>query len=320
VDSGAERRLEEVEGKLWTGLLALGRALLVLFLVRQASRPRAQDYLRGGVRFCLSEWRSTDLGTKFGKVRFCRPIGRRWENRRAAADLPVDRELGLAGGFSLGVVVDIARLCTLMAYSVARDEYRRVHEWAPSPRAAMRMIDAAGGLVDSYVEQEPGPDDDGEVLVIQVDAGGVPMISETEIGLRRQPKRKTAPNRTERKQHRIKKPRRRRGPGEKSKNAKMAVVGVIYTLKKTPHGLEGPINKQVFATFGSHKDLFIQLQREAKKRGYGQKTALFLGDGSEHIWRNQQIYFKGAECCLDWFHLMEYIWKAARCLFKVPVP
>ena len=111
-------------------------------------------------------------------------------------------------------------------------------------------------------------------------------------------------------------PKTRRGPGEKSKNAKMAIAAVIYTLRKTPDGLDGPVNKRLFATFESHDALFAWLRKEADKRGYGKKPTIFVADGSEHIWRCQMVYFPKAECCLDWFHLMEYLWKAGRCLYK----
>ena len=39
---------------------------------------------------------------------------------------------------------------------------------------------------------------------------------------------------------------------------------------------------------------------------------MFLADGSEHIWRLQEKYFPAAEACLDWYHLMEYLWDAGR--------
>ena len=37
----------------------------------------------------------------------------------------------------------------------------------------------------------------------------------------------------------------RRKKGDKSKNAKIAFVGIVYTLRKTPHGVEGPIHKRM---------------------------------------------------------------------------
>jgi hypothetical protein len=110
-------------------------------------------------------------------------------------------------------------------------------------------------------------------------------------------------------------PRVRRTSGKKSKNAKVAVVGVLYTLKTTPDGMEGPIGKRVQATFESHDALFAWLHPQAVKRGYGRKRTLFIADGSEHIWRCQQQYFPDAEACLDWYHAVEKLWGVAACLF-----
>ena len=74
------------------------------------------------------------------------------------------------------------------------------------------------------------------------------------------------------------------------------------------------MTKHVVATFESHAALFAQLEPEARKRGYGTKTTLFLADGSEHIQRLQTKHFPEASPCLDWYLIAEYLWKAAHCL------
>ena len=69
-----ERALAEVETELWSALLALGRAVITLFLVRAATRPRATTYEHEGVRYALDSEarRRSELGTRFGKVPFVR--------------------------------------------------------------------------------------------------------------------------------------------------------------------------------------------------------------------------------------------------------
>jgi hypothetical protein len=52
------------------------------------------------------------------------------------------------------------------------------------------MFDAMGGEAQGFLNSEAVRDDDGEVLVIQVDGRGAPMISATEHARRRQPKRR----------------------------------------------------------------------------------------------------------------------------------
>jgi hypothetical protein len=318
-DSDQRRTATEVEAELWTAVLLLGRALMALFLARQAARARSQEYAHAGRRWSLSDERRSEVGTRFGKVAFVRTVGREIGNPRAACDLIVDRELGLSGGFSLGVVLATARLCAQMAFASARENFRQTYEWAPSPRAVLRMVDAVGGEARAFLEQAPAPADDGEVLVIQADGKGAPMISPEEYRRRGLPHAKpgAGPKRKARKSRRAKWPKKpRRTSGKKSKNAKVAIVGVIYTLRRTPDGTEGPINKRLLATFESHEALFLWLRREADKRGYGKKRTLFLGDGSEHLWRLQKHYFPEAEVCIDWCHIVEKLWAAGESIHE----
>jgi hypothetical protein len=311
--------LWEFETKLWFLMLALGRALVGLFLARQAARPSAIEYQHDGQRYERAEVRTSEVGTRFGKVSFRRAVGRVVGRARTAADLPLDRTLGLCNGFSLGVVTALGKLCAQMAYAAARAQFKDTYDWTPSPRATLRMVDALGAEARGFVEQAPAPDEDGEILVIQVDGKGAPMISARELGRRCRPHEVTAGN-TQRHSRRHR--RRRHGPkirrtkGKKSKNAKVAVVGVLYTLKRTEKGLEGPIGKRVMATFDTHEALFQWLHREALKRGYPHKEAVFLADGLEHIWRLQERYFPQAVPCVDWYHVVEKLWAAGEVLYR----
>jgi hypothetical protein len=178
------------------------------------------------------------------------------------------------------------------------------------------MVDAAGSAARPFLEQAPTPDDDGEILVIQVDGGGAPHIDLAELMLRRRPhltRKETA--RQRRRRRRRSRQRPRRAKGDKSKNAKVAFIGVIYTLGPLKDGSrEGPIHKRVYATFESHAALFTWLAKEAHKRGYGTKRTLFLADGAEAIWEQQALHFPKAEVCIDWVHIVEKLWAAGRCL------
>lgn len=313
-DSREQRRLGDFESELWTSLLELGRALVTLFLLRQTGRPRPAEYLHEGRRYALvAQQRTLALGTRFGKVDFTRQVGR--PEGGGPTDLPVDRELGLCAGFSVGVVLAVTRLCAQLAFGQARGTFRAFHEWAPSPRATLRMVDAAGKEARPFLEAQPAPDGDGEVLVAEVDARAAPHITPREHQRRCQPRRKLRGT-TKRARLRARRKaalRPRRAKGDKSKNGKSAIVGVLYTLRRTPNGYEGPINKRLYATFESHQALFIWLRREAIKRGYGVKRCLFLADGSEHIWRLQREYLPLVEPCLDWYHVIEKVWDAGQC-------
>lgn len=310
--------LTEVEHDLWLSLLGVGRAVIALYLAKRAARPRVAQYTHDGVEYVLDARnpRKSLVGTRFGKVTFSRTVGTAI-GARQRSDLPIDRELGLCSTFSLGTVTTVVQLCALMAFASARQLFAQFHGWAPSTRSTLRMVDSVGAQAKAFLDAEETLDDDGTILVIQVDGRGAPMISSTEHARRRRPKRKSkGTKRLARRLRRLAHPKPRRKKGDKSKNAKVAFVGVIYTLKQTRHGWEGPIHKRVYGTFESHEALFQRLLPIAKRRGYGRKQTYFIADGSEHIWRNQQKYFPKATPCVDWYHVAEKLWEAGGCLHR----
>lgn len=309
------------ESELWVRLLAAGRALVSLFLVRAARRPRAAAYSAGDKRYVLAGERTTDLKSRFGSVPFTRPTGRRVGNARAACDLPVDRDIGLVSGFSVGVVMDVTRLCAQQPFASARRTFKQFCNWTPSTRSTLRMVDAVGGKARGFLDDAPAPDDDGEVLVIQVDGKGAPTISSRERARRARPRRQPsgASGRHQRRSRRRETPRVRRKPGKKSKNAKVAALGVLYTLRRTDDGLDGPVNKRVYATFTNYRTLFKWIQAEAIKRGYGTTKftrVLFVADGADVLWRLQEEFFPGVETCLDWYHVAEKLWEAGKAIHR----
>jgi hypothetical protein len=91
------------------------------------------------------------------------------------ADLPIDHDLRLCSRFSMDTVLSIARLCAMIAFATARNVFEQFHEWMPSPRATPR-IDTLGAQARPFLEQTPAPTEEGEILVIEADGGGAPMI------------------------------------------------------------------------------------------------------------------------------------------------
>jgi len=322
VNSTTSGPVAEVEQRLWTAVLALGRALMTLYFVRQAARWRvSQTYAVDGRALTVVGAEKAVLGTRFGKVAFEQPVGRQKGSPREARDLPLQRKLGLPGGFTMLVVTSMARLCAQMAFASARALTRDLFGWTPSSRAVLRMVDATGAQARPFLDQAPPPKDDGDVLVITVDGKGAPAISSKEYARRSRPHGSRATNqRHARRRRRRAYPRVRRGPGKKSKNAKMAAVGALYTLKRGSDGkLDGPVNKRVFATFESYRALFDWLSVEATKRGYGTSRitkVLFVADGADVLWSLQAEFFPEALQCLDWFHVVEKVWDVGKALCR----
>ena len=226
-----------------------------------------------------------------------------------------DRRLGLAAGrMSLNVHLLVARVIALLPFDTALEVLRSLGGYVPSKRSALGIADQLGPQASAFLDEMPVPEDDGEILVIQVDGKGAPMMRPEEHRLRCRPHQKRPrglSKRAFRRWRRHNRHRVRRKAGDKSKNAKMATVGVIYTLRRLEDGtLEGPIHKRVIGTFAPPLKLFQRLHREAVRRGYGTKETIFLADGANHLWRLKDAFFPQATGCLDWFHLSEYLWTA----------
>src|SRR5207244_11628581 len=107
-----------------------------------------------------------------------------------------------------------------------------------------------------FVEQQEAPEEDGEVLVIEVDGKCPPTATEEELRKRRGRRGEKCGPGCRCQRHRGQAKRRRRGSkkrrkkGDKSKSGTEVMVIVMYTLKRSEDGrLQGPVNKKVWATF-----------------------------------------------------------------------
>ncbi len=313
VDRQSRQTATEVEIALWSGMLRLGVAMMTLFFAHQAAKwPTGLRYKLGGVEHEVQGADAVEIGTKFGKVSVDQPTGRIVGRPRDRRDFPMSRSLGLPGGFTLPMVTLVAKFCALMAFAPARQILRDLLGWAPAPRSVLRMIDTVGAQARPFLEQAQVPEGDTDVLLITADGKGAPAISSAENAKRRKPHRKNAGGLRQKKSG---SPKKRRGPGKKSKNAKMAAVGVICSLKLDDSGNARPVNKRMYATFKSYRALFVWLKAEAVRRGYGTskfKKVQFIADGADTLWELQKEFFPDAEVCLDWVHAVEKLWDCGK--------
>ena len=315
VDRRSPQTATEVETELWSGMLRLGMALMTLFFAHQATKwPTGLRYALGGVAHEVEGAGAVEIGTRFGKVSVLQPIGRAVGRPRDRRDVPMSRTLGLPGGFTLPLVTLVAKFCALMAFAPARQMLRDLLGWTPAPRSVLRMVDTIGAQARPFLEQAAVPDGDTDVLLITADGKGAPAISSAENAKRRQAHRKNTGGLRQKKSG---SPKKRRGPGKKSKNAKMAAVGVICTLKIDETGNARPVNKRMYATFKSYRALFVWLKAEAIRRGYGTtkfKKVQFVADGADTLWELQKEFFPDAEVCLDWVHAVEKLWDCGKAI------
>jgi hypothetical protein len=122
--------------------------------------------------------------------------------------------------------------------------------------------------------------------------------------------------RAKRKRHPKKK---RRKKGDKSKNARVATMVVMYTLRREGERLVGPINRRLYASFGPKEHVFEVARREANKRGFGpdsKKTIQVLTDGDSDLAVYRERHFPEAMHTIDVMHVVEKLWSAGSALYR----
>jgi hypothetical protein len=322
----------EFEPALWRRVLALCRLLMVLWLVRTEERLMKQlpcRILRGSRFYERRGRQRRELGTLFGKVSYYRSYVYCSETGRGY--YPTDDAVGLsADGFTLSVVSQATRLTTRMSYAAAASVLRWFLLWAPATRTLQELTLGVGRHGHRFQEQAPPPANDGEVLVIQIDSKGIPTATEHELEARRGPRptRQREPSRRHRgRQARQRRsPRTRREPDDHSKNARMATVVIMYTLRQdgtvSEPRLVGPLNPRVHASFAPKRYAFQVARREAEKRGFGPQSGRliqFVNDGDDDLETYRRQYFGDyppdrVVCTADIMHVLEYLWDAAKVL------
>jgi len=306
---------------------AVGRAATELFLTHAEERVAAasRDGVQCGDRFLRPAPRlqARNLTGRFGVVRYFRTYLRENHAGRRRGFHPLDVALGLsADRFSWNVLSLSARLATKMSFAEAQATMRLFLPHAPSTEVIEQTVLGLGKFTEEWFEKLPAPEGDGEVLVVMIDSKGAPTATEEELRRRRGKRRRrpAAPSPRHRGRHRRrlypKKPRRKKG--DKSKNAKMATLIVMYTLRRSGPHLLGPINRWIYASFAPKEHAFQIARREANKRGFAPesgRTIQLVTDGDLDLACYAKRYFPEAIHTIDVMHVVEKLWTAGECLY-----
>jgi hypothetical protein len=324
----------EFEKQLMAEVFALARAAIVLFLVASEKRVVAAigaRVVRGGRTFRRAPAQGRNLLTWFGVVRYTRTYLREVVAAGKARGFhPLDANLGLlADRLSPNVLSIAVRLATHVSFSEARELLSWFLPTAPSTEVIESAVLGYGRHTQEWFESAPAPEDDGHVLVIQIDSKGVPTATDEELSKRRgkRSKKPKAPSPRHRgrqsRKRRTKKPRRKKG--DKSKNAKMGTMVVMYTLRRQPYGslLLGPIRKRYYASFAPKRHAVEVARREATKRGFPPGTKRIVQvvtDGDNDLARYVGELFPDAIRTIDVMHVIEKLWDAGSSVHREGSP
>lgn len=314
--AGFEKALKE-------RVLPLACSLVVLFLVASEERVRrglGARVEREGRWFRRAPAQVRNLLTWFGVVQYARTYLREIvkPKRKARGYHPLDAELGLlADRISPNVLSVTTRLSTRLSFEEAHEVAGWFLPVVPSTEVVEAAVLGYGSKTQEWFKQAPAPKNDGDVLVTEIDSKGVPTATDEELHLRRgkRSRRRKAPSPRHRgrlaRGRRTKKPRRAKG--DKSKNAKMGTMVVMYTLRRSGNLLLGPINKRFYASFASKRHAVKFARREATKRGFPPGTnrvVQVLTDGDNDLARYIGEEFPDAIHTIDVMHIVEKLWDA----------
>ncbi len=310
-------QLMDFERTLWSRVSALYRLCVALFLAVRHQRLVLSGYEAEGWRI-KKEFASRTIKTMCGAVAY----GRAYLRRNGDGWFPLDALLGITqDGFSWRVIDLVSRLATRVSYSATRGIVQMMIGWSPSSEAIELLVIGLGQRAPAFMATQQTLDDDGEVLIIEVDGKAAPMATEEELEARRR-KRKHGKKcscgcqRHRGRKRRKGKKKKRKKRGHNSKNGRSATLVAMYTLRRGEDGkLHGPINKKIWGQFGARQDAIMWAREQATRRGFGPETdkvVQIVIDGERCLRKQLEKLFPNAILTLDLRHAQEYLWKAGR--------
>jgi hypothetical protein len=321
-ESSAERFFA-LEVQLKTLLWELGRLFISLFLLSRHQRLEKQPANYVGYRR-FHKLLPRKLRTMFGEVVYQRSY---WSKHQGEGGFhPLDAALGLTrDGFSALVISLATRLTAYLSYAKTTLVLEAFWGWSPSTETVEQWVLGVGRHAAAYMASGPPlPEEDGEVLVIEVDGKAVPTATDAELAKRRGPRKHKKKKCCQRHRGRAKRRdpqarktrKKRRKKGDKSKNGRSATLVAVYTLRRGDDGkLHGPVNKRVWGSFASRKQMLKWVRAEATRRGFGPKSAKLVQiivDGEVCFAKRLRKLFRKAILTLDIRHVEERLWTAGR--------
>lgn len=309
---------DATERGLFKMLIEMGLKLLSLFF-EMRSQNADREHLRMTDGSVMYYHRDTPRNyvSIFGKLRFARPY---FYRSGLGGQAPLDAELSLGEDCYSDLVREVHDYLSVHGvYHKACEIVGRLLGLTLSTRALQTNLAEDAADVSNYYDQKPAPvpSSEAEILVIQADGKGVPLISE-----------KTKPDKV------------RLGKGEKYGHKKEAIVTSVYSIEPAPRTPEQviasyydreaswkdkislpkpsqPQNKHLWATLDGKDVALRRLTSQVDLRvGKHIRYKIALCDGCPPLQARLAKYFSEFIQILDFIHANEYLWKVANTLFR----
>lgn len=310
-EEASKATADHIERNLFKFLLSMGGKLLLLFFITRSNLcSRESIQTEQGETLLYHRDTARDYFSIFGKIAFKRPY---FYKQGVGSQIPLDGELSLGQDCYSDFLREILEyLGVYNVYGKGVDILERILGISISTRVLKHTICQDSTDVEAYYEQKlaPLPVNDSEILVIQADGKGVPLILEeaAEANVRL-------------------------GKGQKHGQKKESIVTAVYTIEPAPRTAEGvaasffklpveveeskiehfkPANKQIWATLDGKETALSRLSAQAAKYdGSHIKHRVALCDGCEALQTRIKNHFPCFTLILDFIHASEYLWDVA---------
>jgi hypothetical protein len=291
-------------------LIEMGLKLLTLFFIlrSQKAKREALQLEDGSVLYYHRDTKRRYVSI-FGELRFVRPY---FYRKGQDGHTLLDAELSLGDDCYSDLVREVNDYLGVHGvYHKASDILERLLGLKLSTRAIQANLAEDAADVSAYYAQKPGPlaSSEAEILVIQADGKGIPMILE-----------ESQPDKV------------RLGKGEKHGRKREATVTSVYSIARfirTPEQVVAsyydkislaqpskPQNKHLWATLEGKDVALSRLVEQVQLRlGRHIQHKIALCDGCPALQLRLAKYFPDFIQILDFIHANEYLWKVANALF-----
>lgn len=285
------RNCEAIELGLREALLKDGRRLLEqLYAQAQLSVP--DNASRPGEK--AHPDRMLQMHSIFGVVELHRHYF--YSPATGTGRFPLDEALGLVESFSPALVRLAARAAAREGYEAASEDLAALAGISIEGRQIHRLVNHVGPKVAWALQQGQNTDPQAiPVMYVEVDATGVPMVTEELAG--------------------------RKGKQEDgSSKSREAKLGCVFTQtkpdEKTGLPIRDPDSTTYTGSFETAEKFGGRIRREALRRGLGRAlTTVFLGDGAAWIWELARVNFPLAIWIVDLYHALERLHQLCQGLY-----
>jgi hypothetical protein len=296
--------LEAVEGALRAALHHAGAAALSELLQYQAPTPeQRQRPCRCGHQAQYQGLRAKPVLTVVGAAQITRPyyLCRHCHQGQFPADVELDVK---DTGFSPGVRRMLAVVGAAAPFDHGREQMEVLAGLEVTTKAVERTAEAIGAdlaardqveiqravqLEFPIVVGEPVP-----ILYVLMDGTGVPVVRKE----------------TEGRQGKIE------GQPAHTREVKLGCAFTQTTWDEEGYPIRDPDSTTYVGAIETAEQFGKRIYVEAWKRGWSRAVKkVVMGDGSEWIWNQAELYFPGATQILDLYHAREHLWDLARRLY-----